>query len=134
MHICGLARGLRFGVTWVVAPFTWLVWLLLLSGCASSPDVTVTTKPTRGEDACTFSIVNRGGQPSVFYEKARIVGEVGGRDAETSEWWLHFPGDPLIDADGKVRAVNWPKHLTLRKGEVRIVGVSVCRCPPHFFE
>jgi hypothetical protein len=107
-----------------------IIWFLvyffivgLASRCSSAAPHATTLH------ACTFSIMNRGGELVVFYERAVIVAEVAGKD----EWWLNFPDrEPVFDKEGHARAVNFPKARVLRVGEARVVGTSMCRCPESF--
>jgi hypothetical protein len=107
------------------AAFLFLLALAFFSGCTSSPTPHSTPISYRAK-ACTFSIMNRGGELIVLYEKAYIVGEVAGKD----EWWLDLPTrEKYRDVEGQARAVNWPKARVLRAGEARVVGALACRCP-----
>jgi hypothetical protein len=111
----------------------------LCTGCASVPQKITTSAPQKSKTsapqrltslrACTFAIMQRGGERVVFYERAKIVGEVAGKH----EWWLNLiDREPVFDKEGHARAVNFPKERVLRVGEVRLVGTSVCKCPESF--
>lgn len=96
---------------------TLAVAFVFLAGCAAT---------LAGVQACVVSIATRGGERSVQYRRAVIVGEVDGAD----EWWVELPDDDrALDSAGRPRALNFPKSAVLRVGEVRMIGTFACRCP-----